>query len=113
VLVLLAQAAGTHVHLCLDGGEPPMSVHGSAAGDHADHHDDGQHQDIDLTWAAGTVLKPSQALPVLPPLLLAVLWVCLLGALCATGTRWTRGPRLPPSFLLQRPPPRGPPPYSR
>jgi hypothetical protein len=113
VLALLAQAAGMHVHLCFDGGEPPMSVHASATGDHIDHHDDGQHHDVDLAWASGTVLKPPQALPVLPPVLLAVVWVCLLGVASTTRALGAAAAQFPPSFFLQRPPTRGPPRFSR
>jgi hypothetical protein len=113
VLALLAQALGTHVHLCLDGSEPPMSVHASVAGDHADHHGDEPHQDIDLMWAAESVVKSPHALPIMPPVLLAVVWVCLLGVALATRRFCAPAPQFSPSFFLQRPPPRGPPRFSR
>lgn len=37
--VMTAKASGAHVHLCMDGQEPPASVH------LADVHDDEHHQD--------------------------------------------------------------------
>jgi hypothetical protein len=113
VMALLMQVAGVHLHLCLAAGESPMSVHATGTGHHADHHEEGQHQDIDLAWVADSALKPPQAALTLPPLLLAVVWVCLLAAVRRTGPARAQVPLVPPSFPLQRPPLRGPPSFSR
>lgn len=55
--VMTAKASGAHVHLCMDGQEPPASVH------LADIHDDEHHQeekgqaDKDVNPLFGTVAK--------------------------------------------------------
>ena len=113
VMAVLVQATGVHLHLCLDTGGQPMSVHAADTGHHAEHHEEGQHQDIDLAWVADSALKPPQAALALPPLLLAVVWVCLQAAVRRIGPPLARVPLVPPSFPLQRPPLRGPPSFSR
>jgi hypothetical protein len=55
------QVAGVHLHLCLDGQEPPGSLHLSDAGLHSDHHDDDEHNDLDLTGLWGVQAKKSQS----------------------------------------------------
>ena len=44
--------AHSHVHYCFDGQEPPAAVHLVDSTDHAHevpgHHDDGEHDDLDL-----------------------------------------------------------------
>ncbi len=55
--VMTAKASGAHVHLCMDGQEPPASVH------LADVHDDEHHQeekgqaDKDVNPLYGTMAK--------------------------------------------------------
>lgn len=113
VMALLVQAAGVHLHLCLDAGELPMSVHATGADHHADHHEEGRHQDVDLAWVAESAIKPPQTVLTLLPLLLAVVWACLLGTVRRTGPPFAPAPPVLPSLSLQGPPPRGPPSFSR
>lgn len=54
--VMTAKASGAHVHLCMDGQEPPASVH------LADVHDDEHHQeqgqaDKDVNPLVGALVK--------------------------------------------------------
>jgi hypothetical protein len=54
--VLTVKASGAHVHLCLDGQEPPASVHFADA--HADkHHQDESNADKDVNPLFGTLVK--------------------------------------------------------
>lgn len=81
VLVLFAQVTGAHLHLCLDGGEAPISAHLSAAPAHHDHHSpgpahhdqhhDGAHTDLDLAWVGDVLAKPHVAVSGAPPVLAA------------------------------------------
>jgi hypothetical protein len=49
---------GIHLHLCLDGQEPPASLHIEHEEGHADyHHSEGSHQDQDVDLLAQGVSK--------------------------------------------------------
>lgn len=68
------QIAGVHLHLCMDGQETPSSLHLSDAGVHTDHHDDGQHDDLDVAGLWDVLAKKPHTgfdLPVLITGLLA------------------------------------------
>jgi hypothetical protein len=74
IAFFVVQVAGVHLHLCMDGQEAPSSLHLSDAGLHEDHHDDGDHDDLDLTGLWNVLAKKPQAgfdLPVLITGLLA------------------------------------------
>lgn len=109
-LLLSMRAGGSHLHLCLDGSEPPVSFHAFEVGV---HHDDpladAPHQDTDIGVSGqilGKFLTPDLDLP--PVLLTALIGLLLL-----------RSPRQRPQFaepraaiaaaLYLRPPLRGPP----
>lgn len=92
--LLLVQAAGAHLHLCLDGTQAPLSVHAAVdAGHHADadhgtHDGHGAHggpgthdgqEDLDLKLADTALTKAGKSAPDLP--LLAVLCVLALAVL--------------------------------
>lgn len=114
VLVLFAQLAGAHLHLCLDGGEAPISAHLAAAPAHGehhdDHHDDDTHTDVDLAWAGAAPAKPHAAVSGTPPELAAP-WR-LPPALAAPGPRTCAQAVPAPAFARPhlRPPLRAPPP---
>jgi hypothetical protein len=52
------RVGGTHLHLCLDGSEPPVSLHvADAAEHHADDAGDTPHLDQDVTLGADLLVK--------------------------------------------------------
>jgi len=112
VAVAVLRVAGLHLHLCLDGSEPPVSMHVEDAGVH--HLDESgttdTHMDRDLAIATDVVVKK----PV------DTLDLTLLGALCALLLFILARPREYIAFSLLpapvrsartrlRPPLRGPP----
>jgi hypothetical protein len=112
VAVAVLRVAGLHLHLCLDGSEPPVSMHVEDAGVHHVDESGGTdaHTDRDLDIAADVVVKkPVETLD-----------LSLLGALCALLLFLLARPREYISFaplpaqvrsarLRLRPPLRGPP----
>lgn len=112
--LLLAQSGGAHLHLCLDGSEPPVSLHLTDAHHHADHHgghhaSGESHSDLDVPLAGDLLSKPAKLGLDLPIIVLAALWLALL----ARPLERLR-PRDPPrrfasSRHLRLPPLRGPP----
>jgi len=110
--LLLLRVSGVHLHLCLDGAEPPVSYHLVDSGvHHQDEHGAGEtHSDRDLPVAQDVaVKKPSGVSDTLLLLCsLALLWLLLPPA---------RQPRLSAlqsllprnRFHWLRPPLRGPP----
>jgi len=112
VAVAVLRVAGLHLHLCLDGSEPPVSMHLEDAGVHhlEESGDIDTHTDRDLGIANDVVVKK----PV------DTLDLSLLGALCALLLFFLARPRefiafplLPAPVrsarLRLRPPLRGPP----
>jgi hypothetical protein len=54
-ILVATRLTGSHLHLCFDGGEPPVSVHTLEV---EGHHDDGvQHEDRDLDLPGFTLAK--------------------------------------------------------
>ena len=123
-LSLLARG-GIHLHLCLDGGAAPLTIHVSAAdadrhvlvpadphaAAHAhDSHRDAQpaHQDVEVALPGELLLKPAKVGLDLTLFAGAVLLILLY-----LVQRPLLAPHLPPLFLsrhrLLRPPLRGPP----
>jgi hypothetical protein len=54
--VLTVKASGAHVHLCMDGQEPPASVH-FADGLDDEHHQEGDQADKDVNPLFGALAK--------------------------------------------------------
>jgi hypothetical protein len=111
VFWLFASASGMHGHYCLDGQEPPVSVHFDVidAHDHNNEHLE-THKDIDNKPMAVSLLKLFNLdLPFLIAALLLVFWPQL--------SRQAYGVSQPPSSWITltglRPPLRAPPVHSR
>lgn len=104
---LFASASGMHGHYCLDGKEPPVSVHFDVMDDHghsAEHMD--SHKDIDNPAPTFSLLKLLNLdLPLLIAALLLVFW--------PSAIRQIYGVAQPPSSWITltglRPPLRAPP----
>lgn len=85
VSMLVLRVGGAHLHLCLDGGEPPMSLHLGDSGlhhvdvdaEHAGVLQDAPHTDQDVRIAADVLIKKQIDLGTLA-ILFAVLLVILL-----------------------------------
>jgi hypothetical protein len=83
VTVLVMRAAGAHMHVCLDGQEPPQSLHWGDSGVHVDaDHTAGSHADVEIALLDEALAKnlasgwdmpvlPATALLLLPPALKA------------------------------------------
>lgn len=106
--LLFARLGGAHVHLCLDGNEPPASLHVTDSGHHADHHDGRAHDDRDV-WLVGDALTKPGKWGLDLPLLLAALWLVtvLFARLRITAADPPQRAASPPRFC--RPLLRGPP----
>jgi hypothetical protein len=112
VAMVVLRVGGLHVHMCLDGSEPPMSFHIEDSGVH--HLDEvatgDAHEDRDLAIAADLVVKKPFA--DLDLSLLAALGVLLL-FLLARPRELLPFPSLPARLRSARtrlrPPLRGPP----
>ncbi len=113
--LLLLRVSGVHLHLCLDGSEPPVSYHLVDSGvHHPDGHGVGEtHSDRDMPVAGDVVAKKSSAASD------TLLLLCVLGLLLFLLSP-ARQPRLAElraalprqSFHWLRPPLRGPPSFA-
>lgn len=55
---LLLMRSGAHLHLCFDGSEPPVTVHGNDYGQHhIDAGVDAAHQDADVLIAGSAMTR--------------------------------------------------------
>ena len=116
--------AGSHLHLCFDGSEPPVSLHVSDAAGHASHdHESGHlaphgmdsasethHDDLDVLVVGDAIVKKGSALS--DATLFALVAVLLVFAVARD--RGGRIVSVHPTFLPSsrprlRPPLRGPP----
>lgn len=106
--LLFARLGGAHVHLCLDGSEPPASLHVTDSGHHADHHDGQTHDDRDVSLLGDALTKSGKSGFDLP-FVLAALWLAtvLFARLRITAADSPPPYASPPRF--HRPPLRGPP----
>ena len=107
--MLAARAGGAHLHLCLDGSEPPSGLHLFDLGQH--HDDPGAdraHSDVEVDFA-GELIAKGKVQWQLPLALLAA--VVLLGLLSPSrlAVLWISRSFLPPHPLFLRPPQCGPP----
>jgi hypothetical protein len=58
VALVFARIGGAHLHLCLDGGEPPVSLHVADSGiHHAEEAVSAPHADQDLAIGQDLVVK--------------------------------------------------------
>jgi len=110
--LVVLRVGGVHLHLCLDGSEPPVSYHVADSGvHHLDEHDAGEsHSDRDMALADDVLVKkPAKAQDSL--LLLFTLTLLLFLVSRSTGPRSAADapPRLRRSVSWLRPPLRGPP----
>jgi hypothetical protein len=111
IAVFALRVGGLHVHMCLDGSEPPLSIHVEDSGvHHLDEAAEAAHEDRDLALASDAALKkPSGDLELT---LLAILSAVLM-FLIARPRELFGFPESAARFLSARsrlrPPPRGPP----
>lgn len=110
VMLLVVRVGGAHLHLCFDGGEPPVSFHLEDAGIH--HQESGvsaPHQDQEVMLADEAIGKFSKLSLELPVLLVAA----LLAWAVPLAPRQPAPGYSPPFYALAarllRPPLRGPP----
>jgi hypothetical protein len=112
ITVLVMRVGGAHLHLCLDGGEPPVSVHLSADTG-ADHPEPGVgqgHHDQDVSLSGEVLAKKIDGALQLPVLLVAALVLFLMrpvGGSLIPRDRTALVPRV--AVFHIRPPLRGPP----
>jgi len=108
---LLLMRSGAHLHLCFDGGEPPVTVH---IDDYGQHHTDAGvdavHQDADVLLAGSAMTRSDNTgVDIVQVFLVAAL---LLWSFTRTFNRFGRVFRRSVVHLLPRyssPPLRGPP----
>ena len=110
VVLLVVRVGGAHLHLCLDGNEPPVSFHPADDWDHQPEIEiDTPHDDVDVAVSAASIAKSGKQtldVPLLPlvPLLMWLLLPPLRHVFFSAVLRF----HLRPSLHL-RPPFRGPP----
>lgn len=106
--LLFVSSIGTHLHVCFDGQEPPLSVHVLDV-DHIDlHGNDAAHDDLDIDPLGKAPPKPFHSdLPVLA--LAMMFWILLWRSAAAVPAplRYLSFPRSLPRYW--RPPLRAPP----
>ena len=110
--LVVLRVGGVHLHLCLDGSEPPVSYHLADSGvHHLDEHDAGEsHSDRDMALADDLLLKkPAKALDSLLVLFSLSLLLFLVSRSAGTRPAPDTPPRLCQVFSWLRPPLRGPP----
>jgi hypothetical protein len=110
--LVVLRVGGIHLHLCLDGSEPPVSYHVADSGiHHLDEHDAGEsHSDRDMALADDLLLKKAaQALDSLLILFAFSLLLFLVSRSIAPRQVADPSPRLRPGLSWLRPPLRGPP----
>ena len=109
LLLITVRSADAHVHLCLDGQEPPAALHVADGGVHHDSAEAQQgHQDKDVKYAVDGTFKKADAGDVL---LIATAWsfVATLPARTAEPPQHWEATHAPSDPFHLRPPLRGPP----
>ena len=107
--LLVPRLGGTHLHLCLDGSAPPISLHVAAGGSSDDEHLGvaGSHEDQTVDVSSPVIGKVSPpGLDGLLMLALVLVFVLFRQVLLLPVARALVLP-LPPAYV--RPPHRGPP----
>jgi hypothetical protein len=107
VTLLVTRIAGTHLHLCFDGLEPPVSMHLLDVDSHDG--DDTEHNDRNVELPGATLAKASVSLADALLLLAAVLCLALLPDTLRHSRPLSRLTLFLESTKLLRPPLRGPP----
>ena len=113
MMVVMMRLSGAHMHFCLDGSEPPASLHLDDADlHHLDEHghvDDtaASHSDVDVSLIVDAVLK--KAATSLDLLVLLVSFALVLGLISAVRLAPVYSEFLPPIRAHLRPLLRGPP----
>ena len=110
--LVMLRVGGVHLHLCLDGSEPPVSYHVADSGvHHLGDHDAGEsHQDRDMALVDDLLLKkPAKAQDSLLFLFAFALLLFLLSRSAEPRPSSGAPPRHRPAFSWLRPPLRGPP----
>lgn len=107
---VVARLAGTHVHLCFDGSEPPLSMHTADGGELGHHAAEAQtHDDVEFDPVDDVLAKSAKAdLPVLAFLLAGVLLLRMPSRASPRTPHRIPTPWSPPRYLrpLLRAPPR-------
>lgn len=110
VSLLLAGVGGVHLHLCLDGSEPPVSLHVMDSDIlHAEPLADPQHRDVDLNVAGEAIVKLKKIAADLPFLFVATLFLLGVLAFSRLVPACYRLPIVASAQHFLRPPLRGPP----
>lgn len=113
IVVLLAflgvRMSDAHLHVCLDGQEPPLTVHTSDGSVHHDehHHEESEHNDRDVELNEAALFKVSSDADVFLPVIAFFLLPIILETK-RVAANLERPPTLRPVSKL-RPPLRGPP----
>jgi hypothetical protein len=110
--LVVLRVGGIHLHLCLDGSEPPISYHVVDSGiHHLDEHDAGEsHSDRDMALADDVLLKKTaKAQDSLLFLFALTLLLFLVARSPEPRPAATAPRRLRHSFSWVHPPLRGPP----
>jgi hypothetical protein len=109
VAVIVLRVGGTHLHLCFDGDEPPVSLHIADSGIHHADEPAGDHSDREITPGADALVKKSS--DAVDALTLALLGAVLLFVVACGRVPLPdfRSPLPAPSRSRLRPPLRGPP----
>ena len=108
VLAVSLRVSGAHLHLCLDGGEPPAALHLQSEGD--SHHAEGAHNDIDVSLAGQPLFK-NGGLDLDPLVVIAFVHGLVALPVYGVAPSWRQlNAIVIPSSPFLRPPLRGPPP---
>ena len=111
VAVVALRIGGSHLHLCFDGGEPPLSLHLADSGQHhGDEAATAPHSDQDVSIGSEALVKKSSAVLDLAALAFAfALLLFFLPRVRDPLPAFFAPPRLSPARTRLRPPLRGPP----
>ena len=108
IALLATRIAGSHLHLCFDGSEPPISFHSL---DLSDHHgeEEIEHNDQDVSLPNATIAKIVTTF--LDAFIVAALAIFIVPLMTASFLPRNRTAGFFPRLLLLflRPPLRGPP----
>ena len=111
VAFLATRLGDAHLHLCLDGQEPPASIHMADGSVHDDaHHVDSVHNDRDVqVFDTALVKKAGGSGDLLAAVFIATLLLLLLPPAQSFSRRAIDVPIVLRSSFALRPPLRGPP----
>ena len=110
IALLLSRMGGAHLHLCLDGSEPPASVHLNDDDVHPrDAGASDTHHDIDVSLTSVAMGKDSKI--ELPALLLAMLVAFIVPVVGGTTVPHRRTQFLIPKPIFRFQPPLRAPPF--